>query len=342
MDGSLIRSLSPSFLKPEEAEAFRLVTPIYPFSTTKYYLDLAIKHQAVKRMLFPSLEEIDPKIQSKGEEDPLNEEGMKKTPHLTHRYKDRVLVITTNFCPVLCRFCMRKRNWKKPTFFINEKGIEGVLDYLRKHREVRDVLISGGDPFYLKLEILEELILSIEKIPHIDIVRIGTRSPVTDPYRTLESGILEVLKRTTKVWINVHYNHPTELTEISLKAIKEIQKCGIPVNNQTVLLKGVNDSKEILRELFSKLQRARIRPYYLFRCDPVKGVMHFSTPISKGIEIIEYLYKHLSPLAIPYYALDLPKGLGKVPLMPERYKREGSRYKLKTIDGREVEMEDEN
>lgn len=339
MAGSLSRIFP--FLSGEEKEAFRQVTPIYPFSTTDYYLDLALRSKAVRKMLFPSLEEIDPVLQSFGEDDPLREEEHKKTPYLTHRYPDRVLVVVTNYCPVLCRFCMRKRNWLKPRFFITEEEIENVLRYVSANETVRDVLISGGDPFYLELERLEYLISSLEKIPHVEIVRIGTRSPVTDPEWVLKSGICEVLKRTSKVWVNVHYNHPDEITELSTSAVRELQKCGIPINNQTVLLKGINDSADILENLFRKLQSIRVRPYYLFRCDPVKGVLHFSTPISKGIEIIRTLFRRISPLAIPYYAVDVPGGLGKVPLMPERYKKEGNRFVLETFDGRKVIMEDE-
>ncbi len=339
MIGSLNRI--SSFLSEEEKEAFRQVTPIYPFSTTDYYFDLALRSRAVRRMLFPSLEEIDPDLQSVGEDDPLKEEEHKKTSHLTHRYPDRVLVVVTNYCPVLCRFCMRKRNWLKPRFFITEREIEDVLRYVSANKTVRDVLISGGDPFYLQLERLKYLIFSLEKIPHVEIVRIGTRSPVTDPEWVLRSGICEVLKDTSKVWINVHYNHPDEVTELSASAIRELQKCGIPINNQTVLLKGVNDSADVLEKLFRKLQSIRIRPYYLFRCDPVRGVIHFATPISKGIEIIRELFRRISPLAIPYYAVDVPGGLGKVPLMPERYKKEGNRFVLETFDGRKVIMEDE-
>ena len=328
------------YLSHEEIEAFKRVTQVYPFSTTEYYLKIAKNSPAVKKMVIPSVEEIDPEIQRHGEDDPLNEEKDSPTPYLTHRYPDRVLLVTTNYCPVLCRYCMRKRNWKKPVFTISEKELEKAVSYIRRNSRIRDVLISGGDPLTLPVELLKELLEKLKAIDHVEVVRIGTRIPVVDPERVLDGELLKTVERAEKVWINTHFNHPDELTEESKEAIRALLKCGAPVNNQTVLLKKVNDSVEVLEKLFRELQKAKVRPYYLFHCDPVKGVMHFSTPITKGLEILRELFKRLSPLAIPYYAVDGPGGYGKVPLLPHRFRVKNGKYLFESFNGNWFEMED--
>ena len=327
-------------LSDREKKAFKEVTSLYPFSSTEYYLRIASKSSAVRRMLLPSLEEVDDSIQRFGEEDPLCEERDKKTSLLTHRYPDRVLIVTTNVCPVLCRFCMRKRNWKKPPFFISDDEIEKAVNYVRENKKVRDVLISGGEPLILPIEKLRKLLLSLKEIDHVEVIRIGTRLPVVLPQKLFDRELLSLLEESEKVWVNTHFNHPDEITEEAKLAVRNLLKAGIPVNNQTVLLKGVNDSPEILEKLFRELQKIKVRPYYLFHCDPVKGVMHFSTTITKGLEIVGELFKKLSPLAIPYYAVDGPGGYGKVPLMPERYKKEGNRYIFRSFNGKLFEMAD--
>ncbi|ADY73189.1 lysine 2,3-aminomutase YodO family protein [Desulfurobacterium thermolithotrophum DSM 11699] len=336
-----IESIEKFFpLTDEEKESFKKVTSIYPFLSTPYYLSLAVKSCAIKRMIFPNIMEISEAIQSKGEEDPLSEERDKKTLHLTHRYPDRVLVVTTNFCPTLCRFCMRKRNWKKKTFFISDTEIENALNYIRKNENIRDVLISGGDPLFLPIERLKKLLFGLKAIDHVEVVRVGTRAPVTLPHRLLDDDLLEVLEKAEKVWVNTHFNHPDEITELSKEAVKNLLKAGIPVNNQTVLLKGINDSADILEKLFRNLQKIKVRPYYLFHCDPVKGVMHFSTSITKGIKILEKLFKRISPFAIPYYAVDGPGGKGKVQILPDRYKKEGNFYIFRSFNGETFKMSD--
>ena len=340
----IVRELSQvkSFveLTLEEEEAFKRVTPVYPFSSSEYYLKLAGKSPAVRRMLLPSLEEIEPEVQRLGQEDPLNEEGDKRAPCLTHRYPDRALLVTTNFCPVLCRFCMRKRNWKRELFFIGEREIEEALSYIRRNPRIRDVLISGGEPLALPLDRLERLLMELERIESVEVVRIGTRLPVVEPEKLLCGELLAVLGKCSKLWVNTHFNHPDEETMEAGEAVRALLKCGAPVNNQTVLLKGVNDEVGVLEKLFRELQKIKVRPYYLFHCDPVKGVIHFSTPISKGLEIVGELFKRLSPLAIPYYAVDGPGGYGKVPLLPVRYKRVGKSFEFTSFKGEKFYMED--
>ncbi|RUM86884.1 MAG: KamA family radical SAM protein [Thermovibrio sp.] len=301
---------------------------------------LAQKSQPVRKMLLPSLLEINEEVQREGEEDPLCEERDEKVPLLTHRYPDRVLLITTNYCPVLCRFCMRKRNWLKPRFVIGDSEIEEVISYVRRNKKIRDVLISGGDPLTLPLDKLERLLQGLRRIDHVVVVRIGTRVPVVDPEGLLNDDLLRILEEGEKVWVNTHFNHPDEVTPLSKEGVGELLQRRIPVNNQTVLLKGINDNADTLTELFSKLQSIKVRPYYLFHCDPVKGVMHFSTTITKGLEIMEELFKRLSPLAIPYYAVDGPGGYGKVPLLPRRFEKRGNTYTLKSFNETEFTMED--
>jgi len=333
-----VRELLP--LSPEEERAFKEVVPVYPFSSTLYYLKLAAGSSPVRKMLLPSQEEIDPQIQKEGLDDPLNEEGDKKTPFLTHRYPDRVLLVTTNHCPVLCRYCMRKRNWKKERFTIPDDEIEKALSYIRNNPRIRDVLISGGEPLTLPKEKLERLLKGLKRIETVEIVRIGTRLPVVEPETILDRELLELIEKAGKVWINTHFNHPDEITPEAREACLALLKAGAPVNNQTVLLKGVNDSAEILEKLFRNLQKIKVRPYYLFHCDPVRGVMHFSTSITRGLEIVRELFKRLSPLAIPYYAVDGPGGFGKVPLLPQRFKKNGNSYTFEAYNGRIFTMPD--
>jgi len=327
-------------LSREEERAFREVVKVYPFSSTEYYLRLAGKSPAVRRMLLPSLEEVDPALQSLGSPDPLCEERDKVLPHLTHRYPDRALFVVTNVCPVLCRYCMRKRNWKLPPFVVSLEEVGQVVDYLRERPQVRDLLISGGDPLSLPVEFLKELLLALSSVDTLEVVRLGTKVPVVDPERVLDRKLLAVLEKSGKVWVNTHFNHPDEVTPLSAEAVRALLKCAVPVNNQSVLLKGVNDSADVLERLFRELQKIKVRPYYLFHCDPVEGVMHFSTPISEGLKLIRELFKRLSPLAIPYYAVDGPGGYGKVPLLPLRHRRLGKRFLFESFDGRSFEMED--
>ncbi len=327
-------------LTPKEEKAFKEVTPTYPFSSTLYYLKLAAKSSPVRRMLLPTLEEIDEKVQKEGQEDPLNEEGDKKTPFLTHRYPDRVLIVTTNYCPVLCRYCMRKRNWRRETFTIPQREIERALSYVKNNPGVRDVLISGGEPLSLPLKKLERLLLGLKRIETVEVVRIGTRLPVVDPEKVLRGELLNLIEKAEKVWVNTHFNHPDEVTPQAKETARALLRAGAPVNNQTVLLKGVNDSADTLEKLFRELQKIKVRPYYLFHCDPVKGVLHFSTSITKGLEIVRELFRRISPLAIPYYAVDGPGGYGKVPLLPQRFKREGNYYTFESYNGIEFKMAD--
>ncbi len=304
----------PSFfrLSDKEIDEAEKVVSVYPARCTEYYASLASKDDffdPIKRMVFPSIEELGQNLP----DDPFKEEVQSPVPFITHKYPDRVLFVVTNFCPVLCRYCMRKRNWKTSCFEIGEDEINRAVSYIREKR-IRDVLISGGEPLTIELEKLEYLLSMLKETDTVDIVRIGTKIPVVAP-QFLTDKLLSILENGKKVWINTHFNHPVEITSHSREAVEKLLGIGIPVNNQSVLLKGVNDREETLFELFSDLQRIKVRPYYLFRCDPVKGVFHFATSVKEGISIMRRLRRRLSPLAIPYYAIDTCKG--KMILYPD-------------------------
>ncbi len=250
-------------------------------------------------------------------EDPLEEDLDSPVPGLTHRYPDRALIVTTHVCTMYCRFCTRKRatmvrgGWDAIT-----RDDERMVDYVRHHPEIRDVIISGGDPLTLPLNRLAFFLENIAAIPHVDVVRIGTRVPVTLPMRLFDQELLDLIGRVGKVWIQTHFNPPREITPEAARAVRGLLAQGVPVNNHSVLLKGVNDDLGTMRSLLRALMRIKVRPYYLFHCDPVIGAGHFRTSVWKGMEIMEGLRGHISGLAIPTYVVDSPHGGGKIPVMP--------------------------
>ncbi len=250
-------------------------------------------------------------------DDPLDEDKDSPVPGLTHRYPDRVLLVTTHVCTMYCRFCTRKRvtmdrdGWDAPSH-----NDERMVGYVRDHREVRDVIISGGDPLSLPVARLRWLINELAEIDHVDVIRIGTRVPVTLPQRLFDRELIDTLKAVGKIWIQTHFNHPREITPASALACRNLVNAGMPISNHAVLLKGVNDSVATMRQLVRGLLRIKVRPYYLFHCDPVTGAGHFRTSIWKGLEIIEGLRGHVSGLAVPTYVVDGLHGAGKIPVMP--------------------------
>ncbi|RUM28298.1 MAG: KamA family radical SAM protein [Aquifex sp.] len=328
-------------LLPEEEEGIRKTKGLYPFAITPYYLSLIdpenpkdpIRLQAIPREV-----EVDEKIQSLGEPDALNEEG--EIPGLTHRYPDRVLLNVTSFCAVYCRHCMRKRIFSQGERARTREEIDRMINYIKEHGEIKDVLISGGEPLSLSNEKLEYILKRIREIKHVEIIRFGTRLPVLAPQRFFDDDFLDILEKYSPIWINTHFNHPNEITEYAEEAVDRLLRRGIPVNNQTVLLKGVNDNPEIMLELFRKLLRIKVKPQYLFHCDPIKGAIHFRTSLDKGLEIMRFLRGKLSGFGIPTYAIDLPNGKGKVPLLPNYLKkREGDKYWFESFTGEIVEYE---
>jgi lysine 2,3-aminomutase len=299
----------------DKIEIIRAINKRYPLLISPYYLSLINDDDPddpLLRQVIPYLEELS---DGDGDEDPLAEERDMPVPGLTHRYPDRVLLVLTNFCSTFCRFCTRKRLIGKRGFGLLGR-LDEVFSYLKNHVEVRDVILSGGDPLTLSLPVLGRILDGLVEIPHIEMVRIGSRVPVTLPMRLFDRDLLDLLGRYNFLWVNTHFNHPREVTPEATTAVENLQRLGIPVNNQTVLLKGVNDSLSTMKSLVHALLRIRVRPYYIFHCDPVKGTSHFRTDIKKGIEIIEGLRGFTSGLGVPTYVVDGPGGSGKIPVSP--------------------------
>jgi lysine 2,3-aminomutase len=250
-------------------------------------------------------------------EDPLDEDKDMPVPGLTHRYPDRVLLVTTHVCTMYCRFCTRKRaTMVRGGWDAVSRDDERMIEYIRAHKEIKDVIVSGGDPLSLPTSKLRFFLESLRDIDHVDVVRIGTRVPVTLPQRLYDPELIDLLASAGKVWIQTHFNHPREVTPEAARVCNALLRGGMPVNNHSVLLKGVNDSLETMRDLMRALLRIKVRPYYIFHCDPVIGAGHFRTSVWKGLEIMEGLRGHMSGLGIPTYVVDSPHGGGKIPMMP--------------------------
>jgi len=248
------------------------------------------------------------------EEDPLNEDAMSPVPNITHRYPDRALFLVTSQCGIYCRFCTRKRkvgDYEK----ISMKGLDSAFKYLEEHSEIRDVILSGGDPLMLTDAMLEKILKRLREIPHIEIIRLGTRMPVVLPHRITES-LCEMIKKYHPIYVNTHFNHPWEITAESSKACEMLANAGVPVGNQMVIMKDINDNPAVVKELMQKLLRIRVRPYYMYMADETKGANHFRTSIETGLRIAEGLRGHTSGLAVPHFVIDAPGGGGKIPLLP--------------------------
>jgi lysine 2,3-aminomutase len=250
-------------------------------------------------------------------EDPLEEDKDSPVPGLTHRYPDRCLLVTTHVCTMYCRFCTRKRaTMVRGGWDAISRNDERMVEYVRDHPEIRDVIVSGGDPLTLPITKLKFFLEGLTAIPHVDVIRIGTRVPVTLPQRLFDQSLVDLLASSGKVWIQTHFNHPREITPEAARACMALLKGGMPLNNHSVLLKGVNDSLEVMRDLMRAMLRIKVRPYYIFHCDPVIGAGHLRTSVWKGLEIMEGLRGHMSGLGVPTYVVDSPHGGGKIPMMP--------------------------
>lgn len=307
-----------------------------PFAITPYYaglLDGSDSNQPIRRTVIMVKDE---EILSPGEAaDPLNEDGDSPVPGLVHRYPDRVLFLATGFCSVYCRYCTRSRMVGNVggEYKHDMKQWENAIEYIKVHTEIRDVLISGGDPFTLADDKIEWLLSHLRKISHVEFIRMGTKIPVVLPQR-ITPALTKILKKYHPLWLSIHFTHPDELTPEVHEACARLADVGIPLGSQTVLLNGVNDSVDILKPLYQGLLRYRVKPYYLYQCDPVQGTAHFRTPISKGLEMIQGLRGHTSGYAVPQYIIDAPGGGGKIPLLPEYFKgKEGDFILLKNYEG---------
>lgn len=297
-------------------ERLKLVATKYPIAITPYYLSLidpSDVNDPIRKQAVPSFDEV--AFAGIGFEDPLEEKRESVVPGLVHRYPDRVLMVLTDLCPMLCRHCTRKREWKNGFWVRKDDEIETMLDYIRKNKTVRDVIISGGDPLTLSTKRLEDVISSLRKIEHVEIIRIGSRFPVVLPQR-IDDELCSMLSKYNPIWLNTHFNHPHEITADSAAAVDRLIRAGVPVNNQSVLLKGVNDTVLIQRKLCQGLLKIRVRPYYLYQCDEIQGTEHLRTSVETGLKIMSGMWGYTSGMAVPTYVIDLPHGGGKIPVLP--------------------------
>ncbi len=295
-----------------DAEALDRVVQKYPMFINGFYFDLMIKRgEALYKQAVPDILELEDHA---GFVDPLAEEENSPVKNLTHRYPDRVLFLVSSSCPIFCRFCTRKRRLGIAGA-INDKTIEDGLHYIRDHPEVRDVLLSGGDPLLLSDDIIEWLLASLREIRHVEIIRIGTRVPMALPQRVTKS-LVRRIRPFLPLFMNIHCNHPDELSDQSRDACQMLADAGIVLGSQTVLLKGINDNAPVLETLFRTLLHMRVRPYYLLQADMTRSTAHFRTRVEKGVEVMRSLHGRISGLAVPHLVIDLPGGGGKVPLFP--------------------------
>jgi len=316
-------------------ESFLNIEKEYPLFISRYYLDLIDKadpfNDPIWKLCMPAIQET---ADITSNFDPLAEEEQTPVPRLIHRYEDRVVLLMTNRCPMLCRFCFRKRKWKAGEEWsdITPEEIDAICDYLSADTKIREVLISGGDPLMLSTSKLKTILTRLSSVKNIDVIRLATRIPVTLPAR-VDNELVAMLEQFPQIWVVTHYNHPQELSKESLESCRKIIKKGIPILNQTVLLKGVNDETDTLEKLFRALVKNRIKPHYLFHVDPVRGVKHFATGIDAGLAILKEFRTRLSSIAVPHFAIDLPGGGGKVALQPDYTTDKG----YQSITGKSVE-----
>ncbi|MBN1452706.1 MAG: lysine 2,3-aminomutase [Anaerolineales bacterium] len=300
---------------------------LFRVDVTPYFISLIDPNDPndpVRKQIIPRSEEM--QAFTAMMEDSLAEDRHSPVPGLVHRYPDRVLMLVTTQCASYCRYCTRSRIVGDPGQTFSRQEFEAQIEYLKRTPQVRDVLLSGGDPLVLAPKILEEILTRLREIPHIEIVRIGSRVPVFLPMRVTQE-LCDMLQKFHPLWINIHINHPNEISQELAEACDRMTRAGIPLGNQSVLLAGVNDCVHIQREMVQKMTRIRVRPYYLYQCDLVEGAGHFRTPVAKGIEIIEGLRGHTSGYAVPQFIVDAPGGGGKIPVMPN-YQLSASDHKI--------------
>ncbi len=305
-------------LTDDERQSIEMHKGALPVGITPYYASLVDPEdpaQGLRRTVLPVMGEY---LRSRGEaDDPLGEDAHSPVPGLVHRYPDRVLLLVTNFCSVYCRYCTRARMvGSVGERSIRKHDLEKAIDYIAANPVIRDVLLSGGDPLSLDDERLEWILARLRAIPHVEFIRIGSKQPVVQPQR-ITPALTRILKRYHPLWMSLHFTHPDELTPEVAEACARLADAGIPLGSQTVLLKDVNDDVPTMKSLVQGLLRIRVRPYYLYQCDPISGSAHFRTPVEKGIEIIRGLRGHTTGYAVPTYVIDAPEGGGKIPVSPD-------------------------
>lgn len=303
-------------IDPEEEEGIRRALQVFRMAITPYFatlMDPVDRNCPIRLQSVPSVLETH---RSKFDlHDPLAEERDSPVPGLTHRYPDRVLFLITDQCAMYCRHCTRRRFAGTFDRSRSKEELDRCLNYIRETKVIRDVLLSGGDALLISDELLEYLLKELRKIPHVEIIRIGTRAPVTLPQR-ITPELVNMLRQYHPIWVNLQFNHPKEITPISAEACIRLADAGIPLGNQSVLLKGINDCPTVMRKLVHELLKIRVRPYYIYQCDLSEGIGHFRTSVLRGIEIIESLRGHTSGMAVPTFVVDAPEGGGKIPLCP--------------------------
>lgn len=321
MDEEWKQSITQSITKPEQVrqkfnvaiEDLKAVVAKYPMLISKYYFDLIEEvDDPIWRQCVPSSLELQDPF---GYDDPLNEEGQSPIPGLVHRYPDRVLMCVSNSCAAYCRFCTRKRKVGNPVVAYSRERLVEQIRYIEQTPVIRDVLLSGGDPLLLSDERIEFLLKKLRAIPHVEILRIGSRIPCTLPQR-ITPKLCSILRQYHPLFVNVHFNHPREVTEASARACGLLADAGIPLGSQTVLLHGVNDDPTVMKALVQKLLMIRVKPYYIYQMDLVRGTYHFWTSVETGLHVLESLIGHTSGLAVPHYVIDSPGGGGKIPVQP--------------------------
>ena len=308
-----------------------------PLGITPYYASLMSRDDALEPLRRTHIPVGTEYLKAPGEaDDPLGEDGHTAVPGLVHRYPDRVLFLATGFCSTYCRYCTRSRMVGEPggEYSFSRPQWEEALDYIAAHPEIRDVLISGGDPLTLSDERLDYLLGRLRAIRHVEFVRLGTKVPVVLPMRVNRS-LTRILKKHHPLWMSLHFTHPAELTPEVTEACTRLADAGIPLGSQTVLLKDINDSVDTLKSLYHGLLKRRVRPYYLYQCDPISGSSHFRTSVDKGLEIMQGLRGHTTGYAVPTYVIDAPGGGGKIPLLPDYVQgRDGDDLILKNFEGK--------
>ncbi|MBN2450374.1 MAG: KamA family radical SAM protein [Lentisphaeria bacterium] len=328
-------------LAPDEEAYFAEMGARLPAGITPYYMSLLATSETqhpLRRCVIPTVHE---HVQGPGEsDDPLSEEGHSPVPGLVHRYPDRVLLLALDACSTYCRYCTRSRLVGHGCIRPSRERLETAFAYIRSHTAVRDVLVSGGDPLILENDVLDWILHQLRAIPHVEIIRIGTKTPAVLPQR-ITLNLLRVLRRYHPLWMSLHFTHPLECTAEAYRACSMLADAGIPLGSQTVLLRGINDSVDTMKALVHHLLRMRVRPYYLYQCDPISGSAHFRTTVEKGVEIIRGLRGYTSGYAVPTYVVDAPGGGGKIPLMPHYVLgHDGNELVLRNYEGREYRYPD--
>ncbi len=312
-------------LEKKEEQELEAVLQTFKMSITPYYaclMDREYKRGSVRLQAVPSIRELDRDPDDR--EDPLDEDVDSPVPGITHRYPDRVLFLVTRICSMYCRHCTRRRMVGSQDEHLSRNDMEQAFAYIEAHPEIRDVLLSGGDPLVMDDGPLEAILKRLRRIEHVEIIRIGTRTPVVLPQR-ITADLVGMLKKYHPLYVNTHFNHPNEITQESKDACERLADAGIPLGNQSVLLRDVNDCPYIMKKLVHELLMIRVKPYYIYQCDLSRGIAHFRTSITKGMEIIENLRGHTTGMAVPTFVVDAPGGGGKIPVMPNYLLSQGDR-----------------